>query len=78
MGFIPFYVTYCGFHPAPSSPTPLVGHVTGDVKVMRPESLNASRWGLNDMTAREEKQIARLLVGMYTLSAPFSPGSETP
>ena len=25
-------VTYCGFHPAPSSPTPLVGHVTGDMK----------------------------------------------
>ena len=23
---------YCGFHPAPSSPTPLVGHVTGDMK----------------------------------------------
>ena len=25
-------VTYCGFHPAPSSPTPMVGHVTGDMK----------------------------------------------
>ena len=23
---------YCGFHPAPSSPTPSVGHVTGDMK----------------------------------------------
>ena len=25
-------VTYCGFHPAPSSPTPSDGHVTGDMK----------------------------------------------
>ena len=25
-------VTYCGFHPAPSSPTPSVSHVTGDMK----------------------------------------------
>ena len=41
-------------------------------------SLNKSLYSDHYISSRTEKQMARLFVGMYKLSKPFSPGSEAP